>query len=213
MKNTLINNIFSFGILLIALNLISCSEEPSGLSHSQAEGVRWPDSELSAAEYQNWVKNVDNGFTSKKSFDEIEIAAVYVPAELKAIRELGPEAADKTKLNAAINNYTELEFYELTITMPRFNDEALKYNLSSQEEYQHRIEYYSFHANADALLVLEGDTVKCPVHSWERTYNGTNKIVLSLAFPAEELKNKRQVTRELIYTDAIYGLGPLHFRF
>lgn len=212
MKNTWINK-NSILLFVLASILFSCEQNIEGTAQSNSEKLQWPDGELTAAEFASWVRSEENGFVRNKPINDITFSATYVPAEFKAIRELGHDANDISKRKEVAQNYMDLEFYELGITIPEFSDEALKYGVGDLTNYQERVQYYSFGAHRDALLICKGDTILCPVHTWERTFQAKNNITLGFAFPADKLKDNKDEPRELVFYDRIFGKGPLHFRF
>lgn len=197
----------------LVLFLCSCEEGIESTAQSQSAKLNWPDESLPASEFASWVREEENGFIRKKPINDITFSASYIPAEFKAIRELGSEANDMSKRREVAANYQDLEFYEVGITIPDFQDEAIRYGVGDMTNYQERVQYYSFGANRDVLLICNGDTVECPVHSWERTFQAQNNITLGFAFPAEKLKDYKNHPRELVFYDRIFGKGPLHFRF
>jgi hypothetical protein len=199
--------------LIAALWLGACESDISGVAQSTSEKLNWPSDGLSAGEYKAWVMDESHGFTRRKTLNEFEVMMTYVPSELKAIRELGAECDDMARRKQEAENFSELEFYELTLAIPSFKDEAIKYGVGDQVEYQNRVQYYGFHAHDDALLICGKDSITCPIHTWERTYNATNKVVLEFAFPAATLQNKKEEPREIIFNERIFGCGPIHFRF
>jgi|GEM_PF-5485101 len=199
---------------LASTALLACGGESiKGNAPSDAASLNWPKSNLTTHEYKEWVTQADNGFVRSKKIDAITFKASYVTSEMKAIRSLGVAAEDIELRRKESELFAELEFYQLTITANGFQDELLKFQLDSQEDYQGRVQYYGFYANQDALLVCGGDTINCPVHTWERTYDAINSVVLEFAFPAATLKDCLNEQREMIYTDRVFGNGPIHFRF
>lgn len=211
MIGTSINNILILALLLV---ISSCREETiEGSAPSKSPGLNWPSFGLTTAEYKAWLAEKDNGFVRSKQFDPLKFEALYVPSEMKAIRSLGPEAENLERRKEEAKLFSDLEFYQISISADGFRNELLNFQLKDQTEYQERVQYFGFYANQDAIMVCGNDTISCPVHTWERTYDAVNKVVLEFAFPANSLKNCESDNRVLIYTDRVFGNGPLYFRF
>lgn len=208
---TSINKIIA--ILGISLLLFSCKQEETGISASQTESLNWPDKDLPVGDYQAWIKNPENGFCKSRTIESKIFTMTYLPSEFKAIQQLRKESENLALREEVAQEYSHLEFYELEIALPEFKDEAIKYVTSDPTDYQKLVQYYGFMANRDLKIVVGGDTILCPVHTWERTYNAANKIVLEFGFPADQLKDKTKETRDIIFYDRVFGCGPIHFRF
>lgn len=199
---------------MLLLAMVSCKGDLiEGNSPSRSSKLDWPSGGLSIIEYTEWINDSENGFVRNKVFDALHFQAKYIPSELKAIRSLGVEAENFEKRKHEAELFRELEFYEIILTVVDHNDELLNYQLATQEEYQRRVQYFGFYANQDAQIICGEDTISCPHHTWERTYDAVNKVVLEFAFPANSLTNCEHEQRELIYNDSVFGNGPIHFRF
>jgi hypothetical protein len=200
-------------VCCIAVLNMACNETTVAVAPNVSDRLEWPKPNLSVKDYAAWLEDESHGFTKRRQFDKIHADAMYVPAEYKAIQELGSTGNDEVRRKEVAEGYSELEFYRITLSIPEYNDEAIKYGSSGNEAYQQRVHSYSFMANHDAKLICGNDTLACPIHTWERSFNASNKIVLEFAFPAKEIKPIAHESREFIFYDGIFGLGPLHYRF
>jgi hypothetical protein len=202
-------------LLLIAISMIACSGDPiEGVAPAKSDRLEWPGAGLTPAEYREWIEDPSHGFVRTKTLGAFIIEARYLTAELKAIQILGDASADVELRRAEAQKYSELEYYSISLKMPEFKDELLKLNVHNDIGlYQQRVQYYGFYAHQDAKLITGGDTIPCAVHNWERTYNAANKLQLEFAFPSSSLLNREDLFREFIFTDRIFGNGPIYFRF
>lgn len=202
----------TLNIFLLSVMLYACQGSEKREQEYSSPSLIWPSDDATSSEYLNWIQEAENGFKKTKTIGEFKFTATYIPHIAKAIRELGEKSNDLQLRSQVAEEYSDLENYELEITIPMYNDELIRYNVNGEEEYSKRVNHYSFSANQQCSLVLNGDTLPCPVHVWERTFQAVNQIKLQLAFPASNIKSP-DCKRELIFDDIIFNNGPIHFLF
>ncbi len=103
--------------------------------------------------------------------------------------------------------YAGTSTFLLEIKADKFHDELLKYQMQHMNDYYSRIEYYSFHFNRDVDLVVDGDTIPCKAHHYERTYGISPTIRIMALFPVDETKLSTAGNVTLMLYDRIYGSG------
>lgn len=202
-------------LLLIAMTMIACSGDPiEGVASAKSDRLEWPGTALTPSEYREWIEDPAHGFVRTKTLGAFIIEARYVTPELKAIQILGEASTDIELRRAEARRYSELEYYSISLKLPEYKDELLKLNVGNDiGMYQQRVQYYGFYVHQDVKLITGSDTIPCAVHNWERTYGAANKIQLEFAFPSSSLLNREESFREFIFTDRVFGNGPIHFRF
>lgn len=145
-----------------------------------------------------------------QTFGNLTFETRFIPAVFFARRELrgAPDTA------GVLENYKKNAGFLLRVNADKFQDELLKYQLGSVNEYYHRIEYYSFQVQNDIHLVLnEKDTVACSFHHFERNYGIGPEIRLMTNFPVTENELFAANKVQIIWNDRVFKNGPVKFLF
>lgn len=147
---------------------------------------------------------------TRKTFenDEFNFHCTFIPSFhfLKRSELTGQELLE------AQQEYATNSSFLLELGVKHYHDEMLKYKIQSADDYYQRIEYYSFKAASDILLMTEDDTINCGHYHFERSYGLAPKIRLNLQFPfpEEKLTAKKQVVIQVY--DRIYQQGLVNFK-
>ncbi len=215
------NKIYVFILVVfIATILLSCGENSipdnsTNISMIQNVGktapTLMPESKESIAEYVAWVKNDEHGYIKKKNIGSIEYTAMLKPSAYTALQTTKGNVISEIELVNQVKQYTSQEV-ELTIQAKGFGDELLKFRVSDMADYQQRVNYFSFQLDKDALLVVDGDTLPCLIHHWERAFDARDKAVIQLAFDKKRISEQTEEAT-FIYYDRVFGSGLIKFQF
>lgn len=171
-------------------------------------------SEMSPAEYIQWKKN-ESKINRVKTVNDIEFHLAFNPKEHMALKELGPNASAK-EIRKAISSYEELYYFTLRIKAPNNQEELLKYQLNTRNEYTQRVNYLSFDIQKDVWIVVDNtDTIPCGISHFERAYNVTNFSDILLGFDKVQLNKLNPNWKEItvIYNDKLFNKGIQKFNF
>src|SRR5690606_26937925 len=105
---------------------------------------------------------------------------------------------------ATIKAYDEHTHFKLRLEN-QTSPNLLKFNLSSEQEYYSRLEYFTNHIKKDISIVSEGDTIECIDVHMERSFDASPTLDLSLIF--SEIDKSKPFT--LIYNERVFGTGPI----
>lgn len=94
----------------------------------------------------------------------------------------------------------------LRIKLDDRQGELLQYELTSEEEYKRRVEYYSFHINNDIKLVSKTDTLKCLFSTFERTYGVSPDITINCYFEKPKANNLSS-GYTIVFEDRYFNCG------
>jgi hypothetical protein len=103
-----------------------------------------------------------------------------------------------------------LEYYDLRIEVENGQEELLKHNLASAEQYDKRVKYYSFGLQNDVFLVNGADTLPCVMTHFERAFDIAPYATFQLAFPKQKDSTSDKI---IIVHDKIFEKGILKFLF
>lgn len=164
---------------------------------------------MSPQEYVQWVQNPDNGLRKKKIIDDLTFYAQYKPYEYIVCMEQQTEQIYDSLLKRKMNELNGMQYYDFKIMLKDGEGELLKYQLSTQEEYNKRVNYFAFAMQNDIQLVEEKDTLPCSLFHFERAYDVIPSCTFLLGFE-KKLSNK---SKTLIVYDKIFKKGYIKFTF
>lgn len=165
--------------------------------------------QLAPREFSEWVENPANGLNNQREMGEYQLSAQLMPIPYQAIQ------LHKASLNAEHLSEMEIELTEsldIHFTMAPQEGEMsfLKYNLSSLEEYQERVNYLSFEMDEYVYLLNGNDTLRPNLYHFERTFDLSPAAHFLLSFPRPKMLEGDVI---LILEDHYFGMGPVRFRF
>lgn len=200
--------------ILFVLLFVSCSEEKSDQMNScvvidSAESYSNSiEDQEDFEEYSTWLKSEESNHFCTKSINEFNYVALLEPSFYSYVKNEGIDKVGKFHAED-FSNQTRIEY---SISVPGLNGELIKYLIQGREDYNERIQYYSFNVSKDMFLVVEGDTVGCGMSVWEREFNSNPSIKLQLLFPLshEELRGK---SVQLVYYDRVFDNGLVKMKF
>ena len=107
---------------------------------------------LSPKEYTEWVKDKNNDLNRVKEVGEIEYELQYKPIDYMISMDEGAENLSDTTLERKRKEQEGMLFFDFKIKLKSGEGELLKYNLSSTQEYEQRVNYFSFGIQNDITL-------------------------------------------------------------
>jgi hypothetical protein len=165
---------------------------------------------LTPADYIEWCENEANGLKQTKEIGDFKFSAFMTPVDYLALKELKQdELPDAKKVAAGKKEYEGLTYFSFRIENTKQQDELLKINLSSDNEYYGRLEYFSFKMQQDFKLIAGNDTVACGLYHFERIYGLAPYATFVVGFPATS-KNE---DLKLWYHDNIFNNGIIILNF
>lgn len=162
--------------VIIHINLIIISLGGLSCNHSTTNDItEFISSETSIAkkEYPKWVESKENGLNNLKIINKFNYEIQYKPIEYIL--------AKKNYDSLKVSDYDNLHYIDLKLSHEDFQ-EYLKIDLVEQNDYYHRLKYFSFEIQNDVQLIDGNDTLKCIFSHFERTYGITPYIKIVMAF-------------------------------
>ena len=161
--------------------------------------------------YINWIQNPENGLTKIKTIDDLKFMVQYKPYEyIVCMEEQSGNISDRL-MECRMKELEGMQYYDLKMQMKNNQGEILKAGLQSAEQYEKRVNYFSFHMQQDIQLVDGTDTLPCVMYHFERAYDVTPVCTVLLGFkkiPANAFKPKT-----LLVYDRTFNKGLLKFTF
>jgi hypothetical protein len=157
-------------------------------------------SSLTKKEYVKWIETPENGLKKNKTVEGFYYEIQYKPVAYIVIK--------KNSDSITVKDYEALHYIDLELSHKDF-PELMKLGLEQQEDYYHRLKYYSFDIQNDLTLIDGQDTMKCVFSHFERTYGILPYIKIVAAF---EKSKKQGGDKTFSYTDKIFNKGIINLK-
>jgi hypothetical protein len=166
--------------------------------------------ELRPADYVAWVREPENGLVKEKEVGEMKFAMLFKPVDYMICQEERKNEIQALAYQEKLADLGDLEYYDLKIELKNGQEELLKHNLASPQQYTKRVEYYSFEMQKDIVLMNGSDSIPCAMLHFERAYDISPYATFLLAFPKQKSTNEN---RTIIFRDRVFEKGTLKFQF
>lgn len=194
--------------------LFSCKNDKDGLNSDKelaTIGVSENAETLEPQEYVAWVQNPENGLKRNKEMNDITFSVQYKPLEyIVCIEERKPEIEDSI-VKQKVNELSDMQYFDLRISLNEGAGELLKYKLTSQQQYSQRVDYFAFGMQKDIILVEGKDTIPCALYHFERAYDVTPTSTFLLGFNLSKKVSSENKT--LIIYDRTFNKGMIKIAF
>lgn len=164
---------------------------------------------LDADEYIAYVENESNSFVHQKQIGDLVFQLQYCPTEYLVVKELNTQKIPQAFIDKKIKENNGLLFFKLRIKTGSGAD-VLHYNIASDEDYYHRIDYLSYGFEEDVALINDKDTIFPGTFLFERTYGISPNADFVLMFDS---KIKKDESFQIIIDDKVFNNGLLKFSY
>jgi hypothetical protein len=159
---------------------------------------------LGREEFVGWVQSYEHGLHVKQVFSEYEFDVQYQPNAYRALLR-NPNITEAEY--AQEQDGDALQYYTLTISLQDKNTDFLNYGISTMEEKQQKLYYYSYNFQDDIHLEEGGKTFPCALYHFERSADVSNSRTFVLAFEKADEVSK---TARLVINGESFGTPPVH---
>lgn len=166
--------------------------------------------QLSPDDYRAWVDNPKHGLRVTKELKHHNFELQYRPVDYVALKELESKSdLDLSHLQSRREKLKNLQHFILRVHCPPGQD-LLKDNLSEEQDYYNRIDYYHSYMPGDLRLIDGNDTLAPALFHYERTFSVGPYHTFVLGFPTKE--GSETTDKELIWNAWMLDYGPVHLR-
>jgi hypothetical protein len=166
---------------------------------------------LPVEEFVKWVGDKENGLSKIKEISEMNYHLSYMPKECLAYMELKNDNLTKSKFDETLAHYEGMTYFNLRIELKGGQGELLKYNLSSPQQYNERINYMAFEMQKDIFLVQGNDTLMPGMFHFERIYEVAPFATVMLAFDNKKFNPESEFT--VVYNDRLFNKGYIKYNY
>jgi hypothetical protein len=164
---------------------------------------------ISPSEYIAYVDSEENGLVKIWTQNDLELTCQFLPHEYIALKQFNKSTLKKEPFFETLAEIDSSLQFKLTFENKAQNN-FLKNNYTTGEEYNRSVMYLSYDIGADLTLVKGVDSVKCSLFHHERTYGNTPYETLLISF-ASKFDDTDQL--QLIFRDRVFGFGTVKFLF
>ena len=204
------NSFVIFGIALILL--VSCMKRSDHTSTGKlATFFFLKETVVDPIEMKEYVVDMEHGLIKSKIIDEVTFSAKYKPVDYIIANEIKENVISKTVYKKMQEELSGMQYFDLRIEIEKMNGELLKYGLSTEAEYEERVNYLAFTIKDDIKLIDGSDTLNCVLHHFERVYDIVPYATILLGF--KNYGNDLMHEKTLMYHDKLFGKGIIKFTF
>ncbi len=164
---------------------------------------------VSTSEYATWVnENIAEieKLSDSKNFGDISFELKYIPAEIRALREVG--SFTHPNYLSVLNESRKLEVYQIRIS----NNTGINIlNMQSKNypTYDQRVKYFAFEIQKNIKLTIGKSTIPCSMCHFERTFETSPYTLLNIAFDKSALP-KSTGNPVITIDDTYFNIGKVN---
>lgn len=164
----------------------------------------------SVSDYLNWYKEHTDLYSSQAQNSTYQFEAIYQPASyLAACRAKNDiESVLKSK-----EQYNGMYQFHLKISVKGQSVPPIRYNLSNDQMYYRRIEYFSFNMQDDIKMVAGKDTINCHLFHFEKDQNSIPYNSFVLGFDKSVIDNTGSDELKLIVSGGVFDNREIQMEF
>jgi hypothetical protein len=167
-------------------------------------------SKVNREQFLLYIQDPDNGLALKEEINDWVIELKYLPAEYFLLTQI-----DNNYLNDSIVNATRIEnqdskYFLLTISN-RLNKSSLNKDVNSITEFNERMNKLMIDVPQSVTYITSSNTLKCSMHTIERSYNLSSAQNILLTFEVPE--NIKQEDFSICWNDQIFNFGKVYFQY
>lgn len=147
---------------------------------------------LPPADYVNWVKNPSNGLVKSSQVGKVLYELTYTPKEYVVANEIRSNSISSEELDNRVSELGNQQYYNLKIKSLNSSD-VMQTNITSRDEYDARINYYSFDFQNDIVLVAGMDTISCNMCHFVRSHGVAPYVDFILSFDEYKESKDNQI--------------------
>ncbi|MFL5763544.1 MAG: hypothetical protein ACJ77K_06335 [Bacteroidia bacterium] len=184
----------------------SIQEQRSNIDHT---GLPNRNTQLELPQYAAWVQNEENDLVKNKTINDVNYQVAFLPVEFMAYTELKHQEYTEQQFKETKAHYAGMSYFKLRIEVKDHTGEILKYELSSAQQYNQRLDYMAFRMQNDLCIVQGKDTLYPGLYHFERSYDLAPFADVMLAFDNQKFHPEEEFT--IVYNDQLFNKGYLKY--
>ena len=199
--------------ILIILFSISCknSVRVSADKEDQERSSSGEIKSLTADGLLSYTINPENGLLKTKKINEFSYSVKFKPIPYIIAQEADGKSVGAEEYAKKVDELRGLQYYDLRLEVENTNDEILKYDLNSSEQYDARVNYLAFQMQNDIQLIDGNDTLNCLMYHMERAYDIVPYSTILCGF--KNLKKTKIEDKTFVLHDNLFNNGIIKLTF
>ncbi len=160
---------------------------------------------LNGPNYIKYITDEKNGLNKMVQIGDWEFEMLYKPSDY--IMYMESKGDKQYDWNTRSKNLTGTVWFNISFKRKSADVSPLKYNVSSLEEYNMRLNYFLNYAPKDIALLYGKDTIKPMSYLFETNYNLTPQETMVVGFDLPGRPEAPQKDMQLVYYDQVFKNG------
>jgi hypothetical protein len=201
-------------ILIILLGCFSCKRsEQHKEESSPSSGIIFKNGPnvISSDDMLSYTIQPENGLLKTKKINEYTYSVKYKSIPYIIAQESGGKTISRADYKNKISELEGLQYFDLRLQVENTNNEILKYDLGSEEQYDERINYLAFKMQNDIQLIDGKDTLECLLYHMERAYDIVPYSTILCAF--KKIAKPVEGDKIFVLHDNLFNNGTIKLTF
>lgn len=161
---------------------------------------------LNPIEYVQWVEDKKNGLMVEKQIGEYTFSAQFKPLEYVVLKQTKDPNIKSDVVKKEAEEMSDLQYFTFKIGVANGTEDPLKFGVNTNEDFQKRVEYFSFSLQNEIKLIDDTDSLNCVMFHFERAYGIAPYCTFVLGFEKSKTDAANKI---LVYNDQLLGVGPV----
>lgn len=160
---------------------------------------------MNSNNYISYIKNEENGLNKVVKVADWEFDMQYKPYDYILFAEgKGNKTFDKI---SRLQNLKGTAWFNISFKRAKADKSPLRYDITSWDEYNKRLNYYLSEASGDIELIYDKDTLKPMSYLFETNYNLTPQETIVVGFDLPGRPDRPGKDMQLVFYDRVFGNG------
>jgi hypothetical protein len=158
---------------------------------------------LNKKDYLQYIENEDNGLRASRIMGDVKYTLQYKPIDYVLLKENNSNAQQTAV------DLKGMQYYTLSYSLVKNDKDILRYDLSEENEYYQRVNYFSYGLQNDLYLVDGSDTLLCKLFNYVRSYGLSPRVDVVIGFnttPKKAIEEKQLVLEDKMFNGGIIKL-------
>ena len=150
---------------------------------------------------------MENGLKKIETIGDYEFTIQYKPVDYVALVEGRNLNVSQEDLDQKAEELADFQYYNFRIKT-NVATELLASNITEEDEYYGRLNYFVGHAQDDLQLYEGNDTIPCSLYLFERNYGLAPYNDIVIGFKSSNTTDDKTI----VFNDRVLGVGPVKFK-
>jgi len=164
-------------------------------------------SKLERDDYISWIEDCNNGLHVRKDVGDYIFDLQYEPGDYVYLKNREKGVVPDTSLSS--NTKSDFQYYLLSISAAKGKEDFINFGISSSEEKQRKLYYFSYQFEQDIFLEENGEKYPCLLFHFERPVDLKNERTFLLGFRNPRVDSKEA---KIVIQSEWFGSLPISMK-